>query len=462
MGPIGCALCTEQEPICVDNEHCAAECPAERDACSINPEIYPICCEVGEICCPGSVAGNDKCSPAASNCMAECPDGSTCSTAEYCQPNPIDGSYGCTDTCPAQMVCGADNVCCPLGSRCGDNGTCVLSDLSIDAERVQASAEVSWQTFQDDACVIQEGCVDAPGDRKLLRFDLKTPNTGDGDLFLGNPENNDLFEYSACHDHYHFLGYARYSLIDTNGVTVANGHKQAFCLLDFEELEPGAPPAQYHCGFQGISAGWSDIYSASLPCQWVDITDVPPGDYMLQVEVNFDKTIAESSFDNNVALVPVTIAAETCPNGCGNPDPACCADGDPCGLAANGLCDCDGFYPWDAQECSGCESCTGATTCPGGCTPPDDACCDPTNPCGLGDDGICQCAGTQAWDSVDCAQCSSADPDCVPIDTCPGGCTPNTGACCSDGDPCGWSGDGSCDCDGIAWDFLDCSSCVCP
>lgn len=302
--------------------------------------------------------------------------------------------------------------------------------------------------------------MDGPGLRKLLRFDLKTPNDGEGDLFLGNPQNTDLFEYSSCHDHYHFLGYARYSLLDANDNIVANGHKQAFCLLDFEALGPNSPPEQYHCGYQGISAGWSDIYSGSLPCQWVDVTDVPPGNYTLKVEVNFDETLAETDFMNNVALIPVTIGTESCPDGCGNDDPSCCAEGDPCNLGANGKCDCDGFYAWDAQECTGCEFCTTATTCPGGCTPSTDPICGPTDPGGLTEDGICQCAGTQAWDAVDCAQCASADADCTLIDTCPNGCTDATSACCTTGDPCGWSGDGSCDCNGIDWDFLDCSSCT--
>jgi len=28
------------------------------------------------------------------------------------------------------------------------------------------------------------------------------------------------------------------------------------------------------CTFQGISVGWCDIYDDSLPCQWIDITQL--------------------------------------------------------------------------------------------------------------------------------------------------------------------------------------------
>lgn len=453
-----CASCRAGE-VCVDNTHCASECPDRRAECWTNPFLTPICCDGGAVCCPGLESGTETCAADQSECpVGECPDGSEC--LGYCQGNVNDATYACIDSCQQEMRCG-DNICCPVGSRC-EAGMCELSDLAIDAPRVASSIQIVQQVFNANACEIAETCIDGPGDRKLMRFDLETPNLGEGDLFLGDPSGNDLFQYSACHDHFHFLGYARYSLVDGNGAPVANGHKQAFCLLDFEQFDPNADPSQYNCGFQGISAGWSDIYSGSLPCQWVDITDVPPGNYTLVVEVNFDQILAESDYTNNVANIDVTITPAACPGGCGATNPACCADGNPCGLAGNGLCDCDGFYAWDAQECTDCELCSGATTCPGGCTPSNDACCDAGNSCNLGQDGICQCGGAQPWDAVDCAQCVSSDADCGVVDSCPAGCTDATNACCAAGDMCGWSGDGSCDCDGIDWDFLDCSSCTCP
>jgi len=454
----GCVDCSADE-VCVDADHCADECPDDRDECWINPDFPRLCCQAGDVCCPGFGTGNESCKPDESQCTAlECPDGAGCTG--YCQQN-LDDTYTCIDACQDEMVCGG-NICCPLGSRCSGN-TCELADLAIDAPYAESSIVIETVFFSANSCENQEACIEGTGDRKLMRFDLKTPNFGDGDLFLGDPTGNDLFEYSSCHDHFHFLGYARYSLVDDNGTPVANGHKQAFCLLDFEELGPGSPPGQYHCGYQGISAGWSDIYSGQLDCQWVDITDVPPGDYTLRVEVNFDQTLAESDYSNNVEDIPVTILPDACPGGCGATDPACCADANPCNLDGNDLCDCDGFYAWDAQECTDCQLCSGATTCPGGCTPASDACCDAGNSCSLGEDGICQCAGTQAWDAVDCAQCVSADLDCAVVDSCSGGCTDTSNvACCAAGDPCGWSGDASCDCDGVDWDFLDCSSCTCP
>lgn len=136
-------------------------------------------------------------------------------------------------------------------------------------------------------CAIQEGCVGGQGWRRLLRFDASLKNAGGkpvhvGDIdYFGTGDSSQLiehnvYEFSACHEHYHFNHYGGFNLD-----TLANryvGTKGAFCLesttrlMNTEETEMISPyPA---CDYQGISAGWGDEYGASLDCQWIDITDL--------------------------------------------------------------------------------------------------------------------------------------------------------------------------------------------
>ncbi len=462
----GCTDCGTLTPVCVDEASCEVSCPPGRATCdslgAIDDGPWDICCEAGAQCCPG--VNGSFCGVPGEGCPTACPDGSVCPDSEQCQLDPVSGAFSCVSDCPSDLDCG--DQCCPFGSRC-EAGACPLADLSIDVPYLEASAEVVQREFVDGSCSFAEGCVDALGVRKLLRFSLKTPNTGAGDLFLGQPFGNDLFEYSSCHDHYHFQGYAEYRILDTGGNPLAIGHKQAFCLLDYEALDGTSTPAQYDCSYQGISAGWSDIYESNLPCQWVDITDLPAGSYELEIRLNFEQTLAEESYANNTATIPITVEGDSCPNGCRPVDATCCAAGDPCGWAADGSCDCGGHYEWDVADCSAClplpdGSCDLVTSCVGGCTLATDPCCDAANTCNLDGNDVCDCEGTQAWDDADCTSCYSADPNCAAVDTCPNGCAAASQqpGCCGNTDDCGYANDGWCDCNGNApWDFADCSNC---
>jgi hypothetical protein len=414
--PMGCDGCDAGEPICVDGEYCAAECPDFRAACNLDgPGEPPGCCNAGAQCCPGTPGGPGLCRGANAPCPAICGDGATvCEFGTYCQEDVGLGTWSCVDSCDIARVCGGE--CCPLGSRC-DNGECLLADMTVDTGTVAATAAVHRAFFEQGACEIIEGCVAAPGDRLLLRFSLSSPNIGQGDLFLGDPAlDPNLFQFSSCHGHYHFQSYAAYRLLDLQMNEVATGHKQAFCLLDLLPGPNGDPRPTYDCSYQGISAGWADVYDAGLPCQWVDVTDLQPGDYLLEISLNAEHVLAEADYDNNLVVVPVNIPVDSCPQGC---------------------------KPFDAM------------------------CCDPADPCGWGADGSCDCHGQQAWDNADCASCYGGDPDCVPPASQCIGCTPwdPNGNCCGPVDMCGWTNDGYCDCGGMtSWDTSDCQVCQgqCP
>jgi len=219
--------------------------------------------------------------------------------------------------CTTNAECGSGQTCCVTGflgscQTLAPGQSCPLPDLTVSADTAAASLFISHQTFDANSCALQEGCVSGAGDRRLLNFSTQTPNLGQADVILGDPTQNPGFQFAPCHGHYHFEGYARYELVDATGAITATGHKQAFCLLDSQRISGDRTP-QFHCGFQGITAGWSDIYGAGLDCQWIDVTNVPAGQYQLRIAINPDHIISESDYSNNTISLPVTITDDVPP-----------------------------------------------------------------------------------------------------------------------------------------------------
>lgn len=298
---------------------------------------------------------------------------------EGCHPSDgieCDGDWSdrCTPACAASECCSPQHGRFACVARDAE-GQCPAADLFVDDERITGEYYVEYRTFPEGDCAIVEGCVGGPGLRRLLRFDTWTPNQGDADMHLGSPTDaltSSHFEYSACHGHYHFNSYAEYELRRSDGSVAATGHKQAFCLLDFYEWPRGrareaGERERYTCGFQGIQRGWQDVYDSSLDCQWVDVTDVPEGDYELHIAINTEHILLESNYDNNEVTVPVTISAPPADTDVTAP----CAAGETgiernCGWTRMGSYTCDpgATVPYVAVGCSemaGLGSCDGDT-----------------------------------------------------------------------------------------------------
>lgn len=156
---------------------------------------------------------------------------------------------------------------------------------------------------------IADNCI-TPGQHRLLRFDFLTHNVGNTDVVVGNPQNRpDLFVFSQSHGHYHLKDFNDFKLFNSSGQQVRPGAKQAFCLMDIERIAPSARAnSQFTCSNQGVSAGWADLYSSFLPCQYVVIDGVPDGDYTLQSTTNAQHAIPEDCFSDNTMWTGLRIA----------------------------------------------------------------------------------------------------------------------------------------------------------
>ncbi len=162
-------------------------------------------------------------------------------------------------------------------------------DLTIDPQRFTSQMEIIDRLFDDGTCAVIEGAVGDTGYRRILRFDTVVMNGGDGDLIIGDRSdpNNPyaaFFVFAPCHGHYHISNFSVYELLNSSGTVVA-GHKQGFCFEDSFKYGGGKSNG-YSCASQGITSGWGDWYYKQLTGQWIDITGVPEGDYIVRVTIN--------------------------------------------------------------------------------------------------------------------------------------------------------------------------------
>jgi len=174
-----------------------------------------------------------------------------------------------------------------------------LPDLTIDPKRFVSQMEIVDRLFSSSSCEIQEGTVGGPGYRRILRFDTAIINAGDGDLKVGNPADPanpyaSWFMFATCHQHYHIRDFSNYVLLRQDGTVAAPGHKQAFCLEDLLKYET-VKSSGYSCANQGITSGWADDYFKQLSGQWIDITGLPEGDYIVRITINAAGTFAEGA-----------------------------------------------------------------------------------------------------------------------------------------------------------------------
>lgn len=168
-----------------------------------------------------------------------------------------------------------------------DDGSCIYfpnplcSGPDLEFDSVQFVNSLALQSVVAANCDVQEGCLLQYGTRNVIRFTSKINNVGTLDYYLGSVSTQPgMFNMNNCHGHAHYEGYGDYRLYDINNNIIPSGHKNGYCVMDLCGF------GQFNCGNMGISAGCYDVYGSGTQCQWIDITDVPTGDYRLAVIIN--------------------------------------------------------------------------------------------------------------------------------------------------------------------------------
>jgi hypothetical protein len=124
------------------------------------------------------------------------------------------------------------------------------------------------------------------------------------------------FRFHPSHYHWHFQDYARYDLLRlVDGRRVRSHRKISFCIIDSNHRYPDVPgspdtPFYRSCGpgdTQGVSVGWADIYSIQTPGQYIDITNVPDGDYCVRSTTDPNDRLLETDETDNSGSVAITL-----------------------------------------------------------------------------------------------------------------------------------------------------------
>ncbi len=150
------------------------------------------------------------------------------------------------------------------------------------------------------------------GDQLVLRADGSTRRIrGIGRL---------RYVVSSDHQHWHLLDFDRYELRRARDFArVLRDRKTGFCLGDRYPIGPasGGPTFTGGCGFnrpgllrvgEGISPGFGDDYQPQLEGQYLDVTRLPAGRYVLVHHANPERTLAESDYSNNAASMLLELA----------------------------------------------------------------------------------------------------------------------------------------------------------
>lgn len=210
--------------------------------------------------------------------------------------------------------------------------------------------------FQTGGCLLDEMVEEEA--RKCLRFDNVVANVGEGPyeadirhqpdgtsqawqrVFRSDGTYHDRFVDDAdphgTHGHFHVANLAANRLWRSNDAgdklgsnSVREGEKIGFCHGDTDNIWFGrkgdaertyydgsgcfgldaVPPTSQQGPF-GISVGWADTYSWWISGQYIEITGLQDGYYVLETEVNPDHTVAESDRSDNSTCVLIRLSGE--------------------------------------------------------------------------------------------------------------------------------------------------------
>jgi Lysyl oxidase len=226
---------------------------------------------------------------------------------------------------------------------------CALTTLHILVAPVQNSAAapllpdlIAWESGPPQN-YMHDGQMDQSTirNRVLYRYSQPIANIGDGPLELREETEENFVQdiYQRIYDsmggvnesfvgtfpnahppygHMFLVGIAEYrvrTVTSGNGAgpVVASQIKTSYGLYDYDDYNTslqGAPATPQYNGsnqYLGISVGWADVYPSWFAGQYIDVTDVPDGQYWLEVEIDPNDVLHETNETNNLTRVLINL-----------------------------------------------------------------------------------------------------------------------------------------------------------
>jgi hypothetical protein len=201
------------------------------------------------------------------------------------------------------------------------------------------------------------------GARRCLRFDQVIANTGEGPfeiryrmdgiatdqqlrqrIFSSDGSFNevtvDKYVFHPTHAHFHYKNFGQAFLhrLHPDGTLekVRESRKNGFCMIDVDNLRFGvddngvpykgeaarayyfprcnAPTERDEHGtymVNGMSVGWADVYNWYLADQYIEISGVPDGLYVIETVANPARSVHEASFNDNSAQSTIRLHGDT-------------------------------------------------------------------------------------------------------------------------------------------------------